>query len=150
MRRLILLFSLLLALAAPHSLLATIFGSVRGIVHDPQHRPIQNAQVTLKADDSDYSQTRQSNDEGSFEFDAVPIGNYTVTVTLQNFSTQQQAVLVRSETSPVLHFELSIAGTSQTTVVSGAPAEASIQSVTPTSIVSRIDVQNTPGRRSHR
>ena len=29
--------------------MATIFGSVQGIVHDPQHRPVQNATVTLKA-----------------------------------------------------------------------------------------------------
>jgi len=28
---------------------ASIFGSVRGIVHDPQHRPVQNAMVMLKA-----------------------------------------------------------------------------------------------------
>ncbi len=27
---------------------ATIFGSVRGVVHDPQHRPIQGAHVTLE------------------------------------------------------------------------------------------------------
>jgi TonB dependent receptor/Carboxypeptidase regulatory-like domain len=145
MRRLFLLLSLLIALAAPHAASATIFGSVRGIVHDPQHRPIPNAQVTLKADDSDYSQTKQSNNDGEFEFDAVPIGNYTVTVTRQDFSQQQQTVLVRSDTSPVLHFELSVAGTTQTTVVSGAPIEASVQSVTPTTTISRIDVQNTPG-----
>ncbi len=145
MRKLFLLLSLLLVLAAPHAVRATIFGSVRGIVHDPQHRPIPNAQVTLKASDSDYSQTKQSNNDGEFEFDAVPIGNYTVTVTRQDFSQQQQAVFVRSETSPVLHFELSVAGATQTTVVSGAPVEATIQSVTPTTTISRIDVQDTPG-----
>ena len=37
---------------------ATIFGSVRGIVHDPQHRPIQGAHVTLKAQNSDLTQSR--------------------------------------------------------------------------------------------
>jgi len=30
---------------------ATIFGSVRGVVHDPQHRPIQGASVTLNVGD---------------------------------------------------------------------------------------------------
>ena len=37
---------------------ATIFGSVRGVVHDPQHRPIQGAHVTLKAQNSDWTSPR--------------------------------------------------------------------------------------------
>ena len=37
---------------------ATIFGSVRGVVHDPQHRPIPGAQVTLKAQNSDWTQSQ--------------------------------------------------------------------------------------------
>ena len=59
---------------------ATIFGNVKGVVHDPQHRPIQDATVTLKADDSDWQQTQKSTDSGEFEFTAVPMGNYTATV----------------------------------------------------------------------
>ncbi len=30
---------------------ATIFGNIRGIVHDPQHRPIAGVEVTLKSCD---------------------------------------------------------------------------------------------------
>jgi Carboxypeptidase regulatory-like domain len=51
---------------------ATIFGSVRGIVHDPQHRPIQGARVTLKAQGSDWTQSQDSNDNGEFVFTSVP------------------------------------------------------------------------------
>jgi len=32
---------------------ATIFGSVRGIIHDPQHRPVSGAMVMLRAKSSD-------------------------------------------------------------------------------------------------
>ena len=110
MRRFALLFSILFLLSAPAALRATIFGSVRGIVHDSQHRPVKDAKVTLKAADSDYSQTKQSGNDGEFDFSAVPIGNYTVTVSRQEFSEQQQQLTVRSETSPVLHFELTLAG----------------------------------------
>ena len=35
--------------------MASVFGNVRGIVHDPQHRPIQHAHITLKAQTSDWS-----------------------------------------------------------------------------------------------
>ena len=47
---------------------ATIFGSIRGIVHDPQHRPIQSAHVVLKSQTSDWTQSQDSNSNGEFEF----------------------------------------------------------------------------------
>ena len=86
--------------------LATIFGSVHGVVHDPQHRPIQGAHLTLKAQNSDWTQSQDSGDRGEFDFNSVPIGNYTVTVSSEGFQHMQQGVIVQSDTSPVLHFEL--------------------------------------------
>jgi outer membrane receptor protein involved in Fe transport len=124
---------------------ATIFGSVRGVVHDPQHRPIQGAHVTLKAQNSDWTQSQDSGGGGEFEFSSVPIGNYTVTVLSKGFQQMQQGVIVQSNTSPVLHFELAIGGVKETVAVSGAPVEAPIDTVTPTTMVSRIDIQETPG-----
>jgi hypothetical protein len=125
--------------------LATIFGSVRGIVHDPQHRPIQGAQVTLKAQNSDWTTTLDSDANGEFDFNSVPIGNYTVTVSLPSFQPTQQAVIVQSDTSPVLHFRLAVASVKETVSVSETAVEATTESVTPTTMVSRIDIQETPG-----
>ncbi|MGD0179280.1 MAG: TonB-dependent receptor [Terriglobales bacterium] len=125
--------------------LATIFGSVRGVVHDPQHRPIQGAHVTLKAQNSEWTKSQDSNDSGEFGFSSVPIGNYTVTVLTKGFQQMEQAVIVQSDTSPVLHFELAIAGATETVAVSGTPVEAPMDSVTPTTMVNRIDIQQTPG-----
>ncbi|MFZ0562110.1 MAG: carboxypeptidase regulatory-like domain-containing protein [Terriglobales bacterium] len=132
-------------LLVPCVALATIFGSVRGVVHDPQHRPIQGAQLTLKAQNSDWTQSQDSSNSGEFEFTAVPIGNYTVTVTSKGFRPVQQGVVVQSDTSPVLHFELAIAGVKETVSVSESPVEATLDSVTPTTTVNRIDIQETPG-----
>jgi hypothetical protein len=124
---------------------ATIFGSVRGIVHDPQHRPIQGAHVTLKAQNSDWTKSLDSDSNGEFDFTSVLIGNYTVTVSSPSFQQTQQAVIVQSDSSPVLHFELAIAGAKETVSVSGAPVEAPLDSVTPTTTVNRIDIEETPG-----
>jgi len=124
---------------------ASIFGSVRGIIHDPQHRPIQGAHITLKAQNSDWTQSQDSNDKGEFEFTSVPIGNYTVAVSFQAFQQVQQDVIVQSDTGPVLHFQLSVAGAKETVAVSGTAVEATTESVTPTTMVSRIDIQETPG-----
>src|SRR6266566_4812657 len=96
---------------------ATIFGAVRGVVHDSQHLPIPSATLTLKAQDSDWVQTQKTNDSGEFEFTAVPIGNYSVTVTLQGFQQQEQVMAVRSDSSPVVHFELALASVTQKTIV---------------------------------
>jgi hypothetical protein len=124
---------------------ATIFGSVRGIVHDPQHRPIQGAHITLKAQTSDWIQSQVSNPSGEFEFTSVPIGNYTVTVSSNEFQEAQQDVIVQSDTSPVLHFKLAIAGAKENVVVSGTPVEATMDTVTPTTMLNREDIQQTPG-----
>jgi hypothetical protein len=124
---------------------ATIFGSVRGVVHDPQHRPIQGASVTLKAQNSDWKQSQSSDQNGEFDFTSLPIGSYTVTVTAEDFEPMQQEVIVKSDTSPVLHCELNVAGIKQSVAILENPVEATTQSVTPTTMVDREDIRETPG-----
>jgi len=139
---------LALILASPFcatNLSATIFGSVRGVVHDPQHRPIGAAHVVLKAQTSDWTQALQCPDSGEFEFRSVPIGTYTVTVSAKGFQDTQQDVIVESDTSPVLHFALAIAGASETVTVSGTPVQPTMDTVTPTTLLNREDIQQTPG-----
>src|SRR4029077_2255488 len=70
---------------------AEIFGTVHGIVHDPQHRPIPDVAVDLKAQHSDWVQHQKTNDNGEFEFSAVPVGEYTVIVTIANFRAAAQS-----------------------------------------------------------
>jgi TonB dependent receptor/Carboxypeptidase regulatory-like domain/TonB-dependent Receptor Plug Domain len=124
---------------------ATIFGRVQGVVHDPQHRPITDAHVTLKAQNSDWTQSQDSNDRGEFDFTSVPIGDYTVTVSSPGFQQMQQEVIVQSDTSPVLHFRLALAGVNQSIAVSATPVEATTDTVTPTTMLSREDIEETPG-----
>ena len=135
--------SLLGVVAVGH---ATIFGRVQGVVHDPTHRPIQGAHVTLKAQTSDWTQSQDSNDNGEFEFTSVPIGNYSVTVSAQGFQQMEQDAIVESDTSPVLHFQLTLAGVTQTTLVSGTAVVATTDSVTPTTMMSRQDIRKRPAR----
>src|SRR5260370_31348666 len=85
---------------------ATVFGTVRGIVHDPQHRPVSGIQVILKAKTSEFTLNIRTDDAGQFHFDAVPIGEYNVTINDSNFVAGQQSVPRLSATAPILHFEL--------------------------------------------
>ena len=143
MRQLLSLSAILLLPAA--LALATIFGSVRGVVHDPQHRPIAGAQVTLKAQNSDWTESQASDANGEFEFASVPIGEYTVSVASPGFQPLQQTTLVESEARPVLHFKLALAGVRETVQVSGIPVEATTDSATPTTLLNREDIRETPG-----
>jgi len=122
---------------------ATVFGSVRGIVHDPQHRPVPEIQVILKALASDYSQTTQTDAAGEFQFDAVPLGKYVVNISDPTFVADEQSVTVLSGTSPILHLELKIPSQNQTVTVSADTGQS--ETVTPSSLVDRLQIQGTPG-----
>ena len=124
---------------------ATIFGRVQGIVHDPQHRPIAGSSVKLRAITSDFSQTAQTDNNGEFSFTTVPVGDYKISVTQSQFETSEQTVTVTSGSSPILHFQLAIAALNQNTVVVGQGGTANMDSVTPTTLVNREDIAQTPG-----
>jgi len=126
---------------------ATIFGTVRGVVHDPQHRPVADAEVKLKSATSDWAQTAQTDQDGAFLFTAVPVGDYQVTVTRSGFAEEQETVTVVSASSPTLHFQLKIASVNQTETVTAEGQEevANVDSVTPTTLVARADIAQTPG-----
>src|SRR5215470_8435315 len=136
-------FAVLLLFAG--AALGTIFGTVRGIVHDPQHRPVSNAQVVLKAKASEYTQSTQTDSEGQFHFDSVPLGEYSVEVTDPAFATGRQTMTVFSGTAPILHLELAIASQTQSVEVSADVASAQAESVTPTTLIDRQDINETPG-----
>jgi len=114
-------------------------------VHDPQHRPVGGASVKLQAVTSDWSQTAQTGDNGEFLFTSVPFGDYRIAVTHSKFATSEQTVTVTSNSSPVLHFPLAIATLNQTAVVAGQAVVANVDSVTPTTLIDRQDIAQTPG-----
>ncbi len=124
---------------------ATVFGSVRGVVHDPDHRPVPGAQVVLKANSSDYSRILATGDDGAFEATSVPVGAYQVTVTREGFAPSAQNVVVVSGSAPVLHFQLAIGTAQQVVTVAESALAVNPERMTPTTIVSRSEIQNTPG-----
>src|SRR6202162_800583 len=144
MRRLCLFFVLYLAVVVSVSH-ATIFGSVRGVVHDPQHRPIPDVQITLKAKDSAFTLTTQTDVNGDFHFDAVPVAEYVITASKADFASSEQAMTVLSGTAPVLHFELQLASQVQSVTVSAEASPGQTESITPTTLIDREQIQQTPG-----
>ena len=122
-----------------------VFGTVRGIVHDPDHRPIPAAQVVVKSSASEYAQKLTTDADGGFEASALPVGAYVVTVTRDGFAPSAQEVVVASGSAPVMHFQLVIGPTREQVDVSEGALAASPERMTPTTIISRREIETTPG-----
>jgi outer membrane receptor protein involved in Fe transport len=132
---------LFIALAAS----ATIFGSVHGLIHDPQHRPVQDAKVTLRSTTSDWSRSTVSDSSGEFRFENVPLGEYRVTVETPGFATDEQALVLTSEREAKPHFALKVAHAAETVEVQDVVPAVNPESSTSTNVVSRETVNHTPG-----
>jgi TonB dependent receptor/Carboxypeptidase regulatory-like domain/TonB-dependent Receptor Plug Domain len=139
--RLIAVLFLLAAMPA----MATVFGEIQGIVHDPQHRPIAGAKVTVQSANSAYVLSTVTNQDGSFRFQTVPFGTYNITVSQTGFASLTQVYALASGTSPILHFELPVANVQQSVTTVAEQDSANVDSVTPTTTLSRVDITNTPG-----
>jgi len=144
MRKLVLfcLLSLLISSSAAH---AAIFGQVHGVVHDPQHRPITGARVELHAANSAFAKTAVTDKDGSFSIPSIPLGDYVVTVSQSGFATTRQTFTLASDTSPILHFELQLGSVQQSVSVINSADTANVDTVTPTALISRQDIAQTPG-----
>ncbi|MDT5158512.1 MAG: hypothetical protein QOH51_2869 [Acidobacteriota bacterium] len=140
----ILLCAVLVLLCAARAS-ASVFGDVRGMVYDPHQLPVKGASVTLRARTSAFSQTIQTNDVGTFIFRAIPIGEYLLTVESNGFSKIEQPVTVVSDNAPVIHLQLAITPLSQTVDVVATPEQVGSDSPTPTTLISRRQIEQTPG-----
>jgi hypothetical protein len=140
-KNIVMLALLLISLPA----FANVYGAIRGVVHDPQHRPVQNAMVMLKAKSSDWAKTTTTDASGEFQFNAVPLGDYSVTVASQGFAQTAQDVTVISGTVPVAHFQLQLASTQVQVTVSASQAVVSTDSATPVTLVDSLDIARAPG-----
>lgn len=136
---------LILCLLTAAPLPATIFGTIRGVAHDPDHRPVPNADVTLRSASSEFKQTGKTNPEGEFEFSAVPTGEYRVSVTRDGFAPLEQDIVVSSGNSFVLHFQLRLATAAESVQVTERPLTVNPEAFTPSTLISRHDVDRTPG-----
>ena len=135
-----------LALLLPAALaFAAVFGTVRGVVHDPAHRPIAGAEVTISASASHYSQAVHTNESGQFEFPGIPIGEYKVIVRHPGFADSEQPVVVMSGAAPVLHLQLKLTEQKESVEVAERAEVLNPQSSTPTTLVTREQIGRTPG-----
>jgi hypothetical protein len=136
--------ALLFAASLPAS--ATVFATVHGVVHDQQHRPVANARIILQAADSAFALNAATGASGTFELPQAPIGVYRVTISASGFATVTQPLTLASGTNPILHIALPVAAATESVVVEGlADSGLAVDSVTPTTLITRRMIEQTPG-----
>ncbi|HEY1256982.1 MAG TPA: TonB-dependent receptor [Terracidiphilus sp.] len=144
MRKFFLIILLLAVACIPAR--ATVFATLRGVVHDPQHHPIAGAAITVQAADSDFTLRASTGTDGEFTLPQAPIGVYRLTVAAPGFATATQVLTLASGTNPVAHVALAIAAATQSVTVKGLAGDLSAtDSATPTTLITRADIDETPG-----
>jgi outer membrane receptor protein involved in Fe transport len=139
------LSSLLIMLLFAAVTSATIFSSVHGLIHDPQHRPVAGAQATLRSTSSEWVQTATSDVAGEFHFESVPLGDYRLTVEAQGFATAAQGLTLDSSRDARPHFSLAVARAEETIEVRDVATAVDPESSTTYNMVSRQQINQTPG-----
>jgi hypothetical protein len=134
-----------LALTLHSPLWAADVGSVRGVVHDTQHLPIARAAVKLKSATSAWEQSSATDEHGEFAFMTVPIGDFVLSVSQTDYADTMQLVSVVSGSFPVVHIQMAKGAPIDTVTVTAATEAAELNTATPTTLVSRQDIERTPG-----
>jgi outer membrane cobalamin receptor len=133
----------MLVVVAVQCCFGSVMGAVRGVVHDPQHRPLSGADVTLAARTADFTQKATTNNAGEFGFAAVPPGEYDVTVQFDGLQPVTKHVTLTSNSVPVLHFALAITAKNETITVTDSASDAEAEATT--IVVTRGEIARTPG-----
>jgi Carboxypeptidase regulatory-like domain/TonB-dependent Receptor Plug Domain len=127
------------------SALSAATGTLRGIVHDPQHRPLPNAQVLVSPAGGAGPRTLQSDANGEFQIEDLTEGAYSITISAPGFQTLEQSLTVAAGKSPVLHFQLELAAVRSSVEVSDATSRLNPETSTVRTLVSPQEIQQTAG-----
>ena len=92
---------------------SSVFGTLKAIVHDPEHRPVSGAKIVLRSRTSSFTQDLATDENGLATLLTLPVGVYDVTVSVPGFQSQTRAVTIASDSTQELHFALQIATVQQ-------------------------------------
>ncbi len=117
-------------------------GMLKGVVHDPQHHPLQDAQIDVNCQAAGWQRSTRSDVEGEFQIAAPPQGKCDVSVRAPSFRTQEQQITVGAKSS-ILHFQMELEQVRQSVEVSASRLDTQVSTVR--SETSAREVEQTPG-----
>jgi hypothetical protein len=122
--RVLLAVALLIGFAAPAFAQGGVTSSISGVVQDTAGGVIPGATVVVTSNATETKFTVITGSTGAFSVPALPVGTYTVTVSLQGFKTAVVTdVRVQSGVPTTIKAVLEVGGVAETVTVTGASAE---------------------------
>jgi len=105
-------------------------GAVRGTVTDDQGKAVAQAQVTMTNAETAYSRTVNTDANGNYGFQSLPVGRYTLKVASgQGFKTfEEKDIILHVNDNLTFDAKLTVGATSQTVEVEASPNQVELTS----------------------
>ncbi|PYT52338.1 MAG: hypothetical protein DMG43_12030, partial [Acidobacteria bacterium] len=114
---------------------ATASGTIQGTVTDKSGAVVTGVQVVARNKATDITRTTSTNDVGFYQFELLPVGTYTVTVSKTGFATFAQTLEILIGQTAMVNAELKPGATSEVIEVT---SEAPLLDTTKTSVSQNI------------
>ena len=120
-------------------------GQFAGTVTDPTGAAIANAKVTARNTATDLSTTTTTNSSGNYVFNAMPVGNYNISVEAPGFKTYNNNGVVLNA-GVIIHVDakLTIGKASEVVEVSGEVAAVNTEDSKLATTISSTQISNLP------
>ena len=143
--RLVLMGLMLALISVPAFAQGTSTSSLAGVVVDSSGGALPGATITAKNDNTGATFTTVSSATGDFNIPAMPIGTYSVTVSLQSFKTVVLSDVVLNVGVPAtVRATLEVGDVTETVEVTAAGQMVKTQTTTISSTISTTEIANTP------
>lgn len=121
-----------------------VLGNISGTVLDSQNAAVPGAKVQVKNTDTNLTLSAATQSDGSYQFQNLPIGNYTVTISHDGFKTEHfSAILVQGNRTTTVDGQLTLGTVSESVEVSATPLRNEVDATNGYVLDSRT-IQSTP------
>jgi outer membrane receptor protein involved in Fe transport len=119
--------------------------ALHGIIHDPQHRPVANAEIKITGSAVPQPLRLTSDADGEFETGPLPPGAYNLSVSAPGFRSYEETIQLQTGKTPVLHVQLELSAFNQKVEVASQASRLNTETSTVQTYVSSQQIKKTPG-----
>lgn len=119
-------------------------GAIRGTVTDPTGAVVPNARVTVASDATGLTLSTASASDGTYTFNPLKIGSYTVTVEAPGFKKATTQVTVNVQEQARADFQLVTGAISETVEVTAASPQLQTQDASVGNVATREQINDLP------
>jgi len=120
-------------------------GQFAGTVTDPSGAAIPDAKVTIKNQATDLTMVATTNQQGRFVANQLPVGTYTVSVTVAHFKSETHANLsVNAGSITTTDFKLEVGATTEVVEVTGETTTVNTEDAKLATTVGSTQIANLP------